>query len=79
MASNKNHVYVYDREMVPCGRNSTKTRKDQRALMGGAVFSPPPIKASGTFDSIASSGVKNPAGYPDSYYTADQYIKVWIS
>jgi hypothetical protein len=34
--------------------------KEQRALMGGAGFSPPPIKASETFDSIASSVAWNP-------------------
>jgi len=52
--------------------------KEQRALMGGAGFTLSPIKAWETFDSIASSVLWNPAKYPDSYYTADQYMKVWI-
>jgi hypothetical protein len=68
MASNKNHVYVYDREMVPCGRNSTKSGKEQRALMGGAGFTPSPIKALETFDSIASS-VNGESGYNTLIHT----------
>jgi len=68
MASNKNHVYVDIREMVSCGRDSTKTGKtEQRALMGRAGFTLIPIKAILTFDSkIASIGYVKPTKYPDA-------------